>query len=411
MPAPDRLARLRLLARRFLLLTLVLIGILCGLVAVAFHLFVEFARKMMIGRALQTHGIFHIVTVIATPAIVFALIALAIRRFAPRAVGANLARVRMAYNNDPALLGPRAVLATFIANPLSLGAGAPLGPEGPITVVASGVSVAVARALKLPRKIVRGMIPVGVATGIAAIFNAPITGVVFALEEVFGSADRGLLGGALVGSVAAAVVERTLLGGASVLAAPAATLGDPRDLIGFALVGVIAGLVSGYAIALQHRLKRTWLRVLPNSVARAAVAGVMIGAIGLFEPSILSVGYDSVSLWLHGGGTATGTAIAFALKTIAFVIAVSAGVLGGTFAPSLFMGAALGASIGHSAHYFFPAADSRAFAMVGMGSFFAGLLRSPIAAVLIVVELTRDYDLIIPLMLGVPLAVAVSRRI
>src|SRR3954449_5668176 len=181
--------RLRLLARRFLLVTLVVIGAICGVLAVAFHKFVEFAYAQLIGHALVRHGIQRIALIIITPAVVFAFIAWAIRRFAPRAVGANLARVRMAYNNDPKLLGPRSILATFIATPLSLGAGAPLGPEGPIVVVSSGTSMMLARWLKLPRKMIRDMIPIGVASGIAGIFNTPITGVVFALEEVLGSAE------------------------------------------------------------------------------------------------------------------------------------------------------------------------------------------------------------------------------
>src|SRR6185369_5764717 len=175
--------------------------------------------------------------IVLTPTIMFPLLTLLIRRFAPRAVGANLARVRMAYNEDPALLGPRSVVTTFLATPLSLGAGAPLGPEGPIVVVTSGLSAAIGRVLRLPRQLVRGMIPVGVAAGIAAVFNTPITGVVFALEEVFGSADRGLLGGVLVGAVAAAAVERSLLGGKPLLAAPFSTWSDPRELIGFAAIG------------------------------------------------------------------------------------------------------------------------------------------------------------------------------
>src|SRR5204863_4162793 len=129
---------------------------------------------------------------------------------------------------------PRSIAATFLATPLSLGAGAPLGPEGPIVVVASGASAAVARMLHLPRRLVRGMIPVGVAAGIAAIFNTPITGVVFALEEVFGSAERGLLGGVIVGAVSAAVVERPLLGGRPPLAAPFATLPGARGPLRFA---------------------------------------------------------------------------------------------------------------------------------------------------------------------------------
>jgi CIC family chloride channel protein len=407
------LSRARSLARRFLVLTLALVGALCGVIAVVFERYVEMAREMMIGVALDLHGPLRIVLVVAIPTIVFPLIAIAIRKFASRAVGANLARVRMAYNDDPALLSRRSIAATFIATPLSLGAGAPLGPEGPIVVVTSGISAAIGRALRLPRKLVRGMIPVGVAAGIAAVFNTPITGVVFALEEVFGSADRGLLGGVLVGAVAAAVVEKSLLGGKPLLAAPSSAWSDPRELIGFALVGVIAGLASGASIAVAHRLKRQWAARVPSEAVRAAMAGLAVGVAGLFAPSILGVGYDSVSFWLHGGGTARGTALAFAIKTITFVIAISAGVLGGSFAPSLFIGTALGAAIGHGAQNLFPAAgiDPKAYAIVGMGASFAGLLRSPIAAVLIAIELTSDYALVVPLMLAVSLAIAVSRRI
>ena len=407
------LERLRAFSRRFLIVTLIVTGALCGVIAVLFHWCVETAREFLIGVALARDGAVRIALIIAIPAIVFALIAFAIRKLAPGAVGANLARVRMAYNENPSLLGWRSVLATFLATPLSLGAGAPLGPEGPITVIASGFSAALARALGLPRKLVRGMIPVGVAAGIGAIFNAPITGVVFALEEIVGTAERGLLGGVLVGAVAAAVVERMLLGGRPLLAAQTGTWRDARELIGFALLGILGGLVSGGAIAIAHKLKSAWARVMPRTEMRVALAGALIGAGGLIEPRALGVGYESVSFWLHGGGTVETTSTAFAVKAILVIIALSAGVLGGSFAPSLFIGTALGAALGHFAQAAFPAMgiDPKAYAIIGMGAFFAGLLRSPIAAVLIVIEVTRDYDLVLPLMLGVSLAVAVSRSI
>ncbi len=415
---PDSLlaraaARLQFLARRFLLVTLIGAGALTGVVAVLFHRYVEFARDQLIGRALEQPEPWRTIFIIATPTITFALLAWLIRRFAPRAVGANLARVRMAYNDNPRILGPRTIGATFVATPLSLGAGAPLGPEGPIVVVASGISVALARLLRLPQKVVRGMIPIGTAAGISAIFNTPITGVVFALEEVIGTSQRGILGGVLVGSVAAAVVERVLLGGRPTLAAPFSTWTDVREMVGFAVLGIAAGATSGLAISLAHRLKRKWSAAMPSMVLRAALAGLLIGAAGLLAPEIFGVGYESVSFWLHGGGSASATGVAFAVKLLAFTIAISAGVIGGTFAPSLFIGSALGAAIGHGTQNLFPAMhiDPKAYAVVGMGSFFAGLMRSPIAAVLIVVELTRDYELIVPLMLGVSLAVAVSRRI
>lgn len=406
-------AHLQVLAGRFLLVTLVLIGALCGVIAVAFHRYVEFAQDLLIGRALEQSDAWRIVLVILTPAVTFSALAWLIRRFAPRAVGANLARVRRAYNEDPRLLGPRTIGATFAATPLSLGAGAPLGPEGPIVVVASGMSVGVARLLRLPQKVVRAMIPIGTAAGISAIFNTPITGVVFALEEVIGTSQRGILGGVLVGSVAAAVVERVLFGGRPLLAAPFSTWTDPREMLGFALLGVVAGVTSGFAIKFAHGIKRRWSASMPSMVRRVALAGLLIGVAGVLAPEVLGVGYDSVSFWLHGGGTAMDSGTAFALKLLAFTIAISAGVIGGTFAPSLFIGTALGAAIGHGAQELFPAIhiDPKAYAIVGMGSFFAGLLRSPIAAVLIVVELTRGYELILPLMLAVSLAVATSRRI
>jgi len=125
-------SQIRLLARRFLIVTLTLTGAFCGVLAVVFEKYVEWARETMIGAALDREAMIRVPLVIVTPAIGFAIIAIGIRKFAPRAVGANLARVRMAFMDNPKLLGPRSVSATFIATPLSLGAGAPLGPEAPL---------------------------------------------------------------------------------------------------------------------------------------------------------------------------------------------------------------------------------------------------------------------------------------
>jgi len=373
-------------------------GVACGLVAVAFHELVELMRRLLIGAALG-----HPILVVVVPALVFGVIALVIRRFAAPAGGANLARVRRAYGEDVDLLDDRSVAATLILTPISLGAGAPLGPEGPTVVVASGISMWVARLARLPKKLVRSMIPVGTAAGIAAIFNTPITGVVFALEEVMGNASRGLLGGTIVAAVSAAVVERLLLGGKPLLSAPTGTWSHLRELLGFAAAGVVAGAVSGGAVHAATFLRRLLAHIRP--ALRAALGGAAIGAIGLFVPVIFSVGYDTTSLFLHG--RVENAATAFIGKVVAFIIALGCGILGGVFAPSLFIGAALGATIGRLAH----AADPGSYALVGMGAFFGGLLRCPISAVLIVVEVTGDYGLILPLMLAVALSTTISRAI
>jgi CIC family chloride channel protein len=410
---PALIERIRAGSRRFLLATQVVIGALCGLAAFVFHALVRRMQSLLIDPALARAGPARIVLVIAVPAAAAFAIALLIRRWAPGAGGANLARVRRAYGQDPELLDFRSVTATFFLTPVSLGAGAPLGPEGPIVVVASGVSAGVARLLRLPRKVVRGMIPAGTAAGIAAIFNAPITGVVFALEEVLGTAEKGVLGGAIVAAVAAAVVETALLGGRPVLGARPAEWSGIRALVGFALLGVLAGAASGIAMRAIDALKRRMRTAIPGGALRAAAGGATIGLLGLLSPRILGVGYGTVSYWLAGGGAAGPAALAFGAKTAGFVVALSCGVIGGTFAPSLFMGAALGAALSHALQYVFPGAgiDSGAYALAGMGAFFAGVLRCPIAAVLIVIEVTGDYRLVLPLMLSVALATTVSRLV
>ena len=403
---------LRRLARRLLIATLIIAGALCGVAAVVFHYCVEFAQSLLMEPALRQHGTARVALVIAVPAAVAALLALIVRRFAPITPGANLARVRRAYSQEPEVLDTRSVLFTFFLTPLSLGSGAPLGPETPTVVVTSGLCTGFARILHLPRKVVRGMIPVGTAAGIAAIFRTPITGVVFAVEEVLGNTSRGVLGGTIIAAVAAAVVEHLLLGQQRLLPAYGASWTHVSELIGFLIVGGLAGIIGGSVIRLISVI-RPWLETrIPSMVVRSLLGGISVGVIGLLSPTMFGVGYGTTSSLLSGGGNLPFSSIAFGAKTVGFVVAMSAGLLGGTFAPSLFIGASLGSAIGHAARMIAgPTIDPGAYALVGMGADFGGFLRCPMAAVLIVLELTNDYDLILPLMLAVAVSTAISSRI
>ncbi len=294
----------------------------------------------------------------------------------------------------------------------------PLGPEGPTVVLTSGFAASVARWLRLPGRFVRGMVPVGTAAGIAAIFNAPITGVVFALEEVIGAASRGVLGGSLLAAVAAAVVERTFLGGGRLLPAAPAHWGDLRELLGFAVLGLLCGVAAGGLPRVVPVLGRGLEALLARAgrhafVARGALAGAVAGLLGVVAPETLGIGYPAVSEWLTGGGSGPQAAIAFAAKLAGVSLALAAPLVGGVFAPSLFLGASLGAAAGHLGQHLFPLAhiEPGAWALVGMGAFFAGFLRTPIASVLIVFEVTGDYGLVLPQMLTVVLASVVARRL
>lgn len=400
--------------RHFLLLVLLGAGVLSGLTALAFHKALRAGEWLLLGvpRA-QPEGALRLLLLVLIPTLVGAGLCALVPRLAPEA-GGGLALVREAYARDPRRLSARALFGTFLLTPLSLGAGTPLGPEGPTVVLTSGLSAAFARGLGLPSRQVRGMIPVGAAAGIAAIFNTPITGVVFALEEVIGTASRGVLGGAIVAAVAAAVVQKQALGGQHLLPAAPATWRSAFELPGFALVGLLAGLLAGALPLLAMRVRRTLhARTKDSHALRGGVAGLAVGLLGLASPQMLGVGYPEISDWLAGRGDALQAGVACAAKFLGVAVALATPLIGGVFAPSLFLGASLGAFLGHAIHIVFPQAtiDPGAYALVGMGAFFGGFLRTPLAAVLIVFELTGDYGLVAPLMLAVAISSLLARRL
>lgn len=403
----------RWLGKRAVIFALLAAGVASGVAAVVFHLLVEMAQLLMIDRAIGLSGPWRPVVLIALPASVAGLLVWTVRRFVPGAEGVGLARLRRAYAGEPDLVSARTTASTLALTPISLGSGAPLGPEGPIVVIASGVSMFVAKLFRLPRKMRRGMIPVGTAAGIAAIFNAPMTGVVFAMEEVLGSAGRGVLGGTIIAAVAGAVVQRVFLGGRPILPASPANWTDVRELVGFAVLGILAGALSAFAIRATLWLRGRLRSHKVSPVAQAVAGGAFVGAIGTFVPSIFSVGYTTTSRFLHGDGDLIFSATALAGKLIAFIAATATGLLGGTFAPSLFLGAALGSTVGGAMQGWLNAetVEPAAYALVGMGAVFGGLLRSPLASALIVFELTGDYALILPLMLAIALSVFISSRL
>lgn len=400
-------------SNRALLLMFVAAGMLSGGAAVLFHDAIVFSRRLLLDRALHETGLTRAFLLVAIPTATAAILGVVVERMVPSVLGANLARVRRAYVEDVRHLDGRTVFFTFLLTPLSLGSGAPLGPEGPTLVVTSGLSVWIARVMKLPRRLLRGMVPVGTAAGIAAIFRTPITGVVFALEELLGTSSRSLLGGTLIAAVAAAVVQQvTSPGSERILPASAATWTHVWELLGFATVGICAGVMSGVALWCSTALRDRIRRRIPRVWLRFATGGLAVGLLGVLNPAMLGVGYDTTSLLLRGGGSLLFDAETFGTKIAGFMIAASTGMLGGTFAPSLFLGASLGALVGHVGGALFDVPlDSGAYALVGMGAYFAGTLRAPIAAVLIVVELTNDYGLIVPLMLAVALSNLISHAI
>lgn len=397
-----------------------LLGGLCGLVAVAFHQAIRAAQALLVDRFSPEDGWVWVPWVILTPAVGGALAGLILQRM-PAARGSGIPQVKIAYALDTSGTRLRDAVAKFFICVLQLGSGASLGREGPTVQICASVATSVGRWLALSPANLRRLIPVGAAAGVAAAFNAPIAAVTFTIEEVVGTLDGTVLSGVVVAAALAAVVEHSILGGHPVLGAPhGAGLHHASSLPLYALLGVAAAFAS---IAFTDLLLGTRERfrkqpMIPEAL-RPAVGGLLTGMLAatgialVSEAGVAGGGYETLGRALNGELALHALGLLCVLKLVATVMSYSSGGAGGIFAPTLFVGAMLGGIIGHADVALFghdAHAELSSFALVGMGAVFAGVVRAPMTSVLIVFEMTQSYELVLPLMIANATAYVIARR-
>jgi CIC family chloride channel protein len=276
----------------------------------------------------------------------------------------------------------------------------------------AGIASALGRRLRLSRDKLRLLAPVGAAAGLADAFNAPISAVLFVIEEVIGTWSASALGAIVLAAVSSAVVMRSFLGGEPMFRVPPYTLAHPAELIAYAVLGVVSGVLS-LAFTKIIAYFRPRLRALPEwtKYFQPAAAGLLIGFIGLRIPQSMGTGYPYIDQALHSQYTWEMLAILGFAKILTTSLSFVSGTPGGMFAPVLFIGAMIGGAIGGLEHHFFPqvSASVSPFALVGMGTFFAGFLRVPITSVFMVVETSGSYSIILPVMISNTIAYLISR--
>jgi CIC family chloride channel protein len=314
----------------------------------------------------------------------------------------------------------RETIGKFVLCAIQIGSGASLGLEGPTVQICAGVSSMLARLARLSPKNTRRMASVGMAAGIAAAFNAPIAAVTFTLEELIGDLDQTMLSGVIVAAALSAVVEHSILGSNPVFHVNASyTLGKASSLVWYALLGLLAAIVSvaftDSLLGLRARFRR--LESVPRwvqpAIGGAATGGLAVVALAFFHLNgIAGDPYKTLTLALTGKMTVISMAAFCVLKLAATVSSYSSGGSGGIFAPALFMGSMLGGAVGYlDVTVFHHSADSiGAFAVVGMGAVFAGIVRAPMTSVLIIFEMTGGYGLVLPLMIANMSAFALARH-
>jgi CIC family chloride channel protein len=334
-------------------------------------------------------------------------------RFFPDARGSGIPQTRAAIFIHDGRISFRTVVGKFVCCATSLASGIALGREGPSVHIGAGISSVIARRLGLSTAQVRWLIPVGASAALAAAFNTPIAAVLFSLEEIIGDMHAPVLGSIVLSSTTSWMVLHLVLGDEPLFHVAGYQLANPSELFAYVVLGVVGGFGSVAFVKLLLGLRKAFARLPRSTVWIQPVAGgLCVGLFGYFVPAVLGVGYDQVDRVL-GGSVVLGTAVLLAtLKLIATSVCYASGNAGGIFGPSMFIGAMLGAAVGSITHHLFPAstAGPGAYALVGMGTAFAGIIRTPLTSGIMIFEVTRNYTIIVPLMISNLIAFYISQR-
>ncbi len=402
--APNRDERL------FLVLS-IFIGILSGLLVVCFRVAINWIQVLTLGSAPHA-GQFRLLFV---PMGVGVVVAALVQLVFPGARGSGINQTKAALYIYNGYISFRTVIGKFITSALSIGGGFSLGPEDPSLQIGAGVASMVSRRLNLSRERLRMFAPIGAAAGLAAAFNAPISAILFVVEEVIGRWSAAVLGSIVLSAISSVVVARWFWGAEPMFRIPSVTLKGPRELLAYTVLGFAGGIASIlFSKALGYSRPR--LRALPRWTwyIQPPIAGLIVGAIAFFgAPQVMGPGYNVIDQAMHGQFTWKFLLALALLKILATTISFSSGTPGGMFAPTLFIGAMLGASIGTFEKIFFPnfPISIASYALVGMGVLFAAFLRVPLTSVFMVLEVSGNYSIVLPVILANTIAYLVSRSL
>ena len=391
----------------FLVLALV-IGALTGLAVVAFILLTERAgmRLYPVGGARWRRLLLPVGGSLSIGYLLY--------RYFPDARGSGVPQTKAALYARGGRITMRTVIGKFFCTSATLASGIPLGREGPSVQVGAGIASVIGRRLGLRPEKVKALLPVGAAAAIAAAFNTPLAAVLFALEEIVGDLHAPVLGSVVLASATSWMVLRLLLGNNPLFKVPQYQLVNPLEFGIYAMLGIAGGLVSVSFTKLLLGMRARFLRFPKKTVWFQPVAGgLLVGLIGLFVPQVLGVGYGYVGDVLNGRMALNLMVLLLVLKLVTVTTSYASGNAGGIFGPALFIGAMLGGTVGTAAHHFLPAytATAGAYALVGMGAVFAGIVRAPMTSVLMIFEMTQDYAVIVPLMIANLVSLFIASRL
>ena len=402
-----------------MLITSLIVGIGAGLGAVLFRRLIDWIHNFAYSDIAGIFAEWYPLHLIIIPALGGAIVGPLVYYFAREAKGHGVPEVMEALELRGGKIRPRVVVVKALASSVCIASGGSVGREGPIAQIGSALGSFVGQTLKLSEERVRTLVACGAAGGIAATFNAPIAGAVFALEVLLRRFGSVYFGAVVISAVTADVIAHYFEGDSRTFLTPEYTMQSPWELLLYTLMGFIAALAAVGFSRLLYFSEDIWNLIRIPEPTKPLFGGILLGLLGIVSyqidgfPRVFGVGYETIENTLFSQLTLQVTFGLLLLKLVATTLTLGSGGSGGIFAPSLFMGAMLGASFGQIAHTIFPeiVAPSGAYALVGMAAFFGGVAHAPITAILILFEMTGDYQIILPLMLSTVLSTIVAKNL
>lgn len=419
-------------SQRFLILCLVA-GACCGLAAVGIHLSIHglFEGVWRFAHAFEERGIPWWLVMPWIPAVAGLVVGLATQHWAPSAVGSGIPQTKAAFYNDFGKIPLRTAFWRFLLTTIYVGGGNSLGREGPTVHMCAAISSWLGRFFGLAKSRVQAMIPVGVAAGIAAAFNAPISAIFFVFEEILDGFSTKALAGIVIAVVVSEAIARSLLGEDPILHATLGTrhgvhwwmlvaipLGVSAALVGHLFVGSLLGTRHWFAerLRLPEPLKPALGGLVLGGLATGAFFAT--GLVGDPQNSVFSIGYESLEAAFESKLAVGALVVLLLAKLAAVVVCYGSKGSGGLFSPTLYFGGMLGALWGILMLQFTQAIGTEPYAdgerlvgacvLLGMGAMFAAVIRCPFTSLFIIFEMTGNYSLILPLMAGNILAYSLS---
>ena len=404
-----------------MVLVATLIGLIGGIGAVGFRLLIQQFQKWIWrpeGEISGHGGVLDTIRespdwwIIGAPALGGLLVGWIVHTFAREARGHGVPEVMEAVALRHGRIRPRVVAAKALASSLCIASGGSVGREGPIVQIGSAIGSTTGQFLKVSPRRLRTLVGCGAAAGVAATFNAPIAGALFAVEVILGDFGVPQFSPIVIASVVATVVSRHYLGDLPAFEIPQYSLEHPAELFAYVILGLLAALVAIAFTKSLHFGEDVFQKINIPAPLKAAIGGALVGVIALWGPEVMGVGYEAMNLALKGEpsiGLLLGLLLA---KILAVSLTIGSGGSGGVFAPSLFLGATLGGAVGTVVNQWFPgSAPAGAYALVGMGAVVSAATHAPITAIMILFELTTDYQIILPLMISCIIGTLVMSRL